>query len=402
MKIAGIVAEYNPFHKGHLHLIQSIRDRTGGCRADAVVAVMSGNFVQRGEPALVSKGERARMAVKSGVDLVLELPLPYSLSSAEGFARGAVGILDALGCVDVLCFGSECADEHALQRAAQTMETERFNELLRYFMESGISYPAARQKALGEVAGQKSAELLSGANNVLGIEYLRVLAQRDSKMDVFTIPRIGAEHDALMPIGDIASASYLRRLMREGRLANLAPYMNVAGYSVLSNAYGEGICPSDVRLIERAVLAKLRLMTVEDIRRTTAASEGLENRFVSAIKQARSIDELISLTKTKRYPQTRIQRMIWSAFLEIDAEYAKLPQPPYVRMLAVGERGHDILNIARGGPLPLVARATQIERMDEAAQQWFELECRASDLYSLTLPNPPACGQEFTYAIAHP
>ena len=402
MKIAGIVAEYNPFHKGHLHLIQSIRDRVGACRADAVVVVMSGNFVQRGEPALLSKAERAKMAVKAGADLVLELPTPYVLSSAEGFARGAVGILDALGCVDVLCFGSEAADETALRRAADVMETARFTELMKYFMEGGISYPAARQKALGEIAGQKAAALLNGANNVLGIEYLRVLAKRNSKMDVFTIPRIGAEHDALTPIGDIASASYIRRLVREGRLANIAPYMNVAGYAVLSSAHAAGVCPSDVRLIERAVLAKLRLMTADDIRRTTAASEGLENRFLNAIKQAQDLEQLIALTKTKRYPQTRIQRMIWSAFLGIPAPLSQSELPPYVRMLAVGDKGHDILNIARNGPLPLVARASQFERMDDTAKQWFEIECRASDLYSLTLPKPPACGQEYTYAIAHP
>ncbi len=402
MKIAGIVAEYNPFHKGHLHLIQTIRDRAGQCRADAVVVVMSGNFVQRGEPALLNKAERARMAVKSGADLVLELPLPYVLSSAEGFARGAVGILDALGCVDVLCFGSECADETALKRAADAMETERFVELMRYFMEEGISYPAARQKALLEVAGQKSAALLNGANNVLGIEYMRVLAQRESRMDVFTIPRIGAEHDALTPLGDIASASYIRRLVREGRLANIAPYMNIAGYQVLSAACGNGTCPSDVRLIERAVLAKLRLMSAEDIRRWTATSEGLENRFLNAIKQAQDLEQLISLTKTKRYPQTRIQRMIWSAFLEIPATYAQNKLPPYVRLLAVGEKGHDILNQARRGPLPLLSRVTQVERLTPEGQAWFEMECRASDLYGLALPKPPACGQECTYAVAHP
>lgn len=400
MKIAGIVAEYNPFHKGHLHLIQSIKDPAGSCRADAVVVVMSGNFVQRGEPALLDKSYRAKMAVASGADLVIELPLPYALSSAEGFARGAISILDRMGCVDVLCFGSESGDVAPLKRAATFMETERFIELMKYFMEEGISYPAARQKALLEVAGQKSAALLTGANNTLAIEYLRALERRGSKMEAFTIPRIGAEHDMLTPVGDIASASYIRRLVRERRLANVAPYMNASSYQHLSSACANGVCPSDPTLLERGILAKLRLMSAEDIAKLPAVSEGLENRFVSAIRQAENLEQLIALTKSKRYPQTRIQRLIWNAFLDVPAQLSE-SEPIYARLLGVGHKGHDILNLAKKGDMPFLTRASQAERMTPEAREWFDLECRATDLYALTLPKPPVCGQEFTYAIAH-
>lgn len=177
MKIAGIVAEYNPFHNGHAHHIQQTRAQDGRCRATHVVAVMSGHFVQRGEPALLPKPERSAWPWPGGADLVLELPLPWSLASAEGFAYGAVSILDALGCVEVISFGSECGDAAALEKAAAVLEEPRFGQLLRFRLEEGISFPEARQKAVADIAGQKTAALFSSPNNTLGIEYLKAAAR---------------------------------------------------------------------------------------------------------------------------------------------------------------------------------------------------------------------------------
>ena len=400
MKIAGIVAECNPLHKGHQHLMERMRDKAGECRADALVVLMSGDFVQRGEPALLGKAARTEMLLAAGADLVLELPLPYVLSSAEGFASGAMRIFHRLGCIEQIGFGSECGDVALLRRAAEQMENERFLQLMKYFMEEGISYPAARQKALAETVGHRYADLLTGANNVLGIEYLRAAAAIGSPITAFTVPRIGAEHDADIPIGDIAGASFLRRVIREGRVANAAPYVSGEVFRILSAAVVAGSCPADSRLLERAVLATLRQMPVERLAEVPGVSEGLENRFLNAIRQAGSLDELVSLTKTKRYPQTRIQRMIWNAFLGVERDMAK-EDAPYVRLLGVGKRGHDVMNLMRKSDLPLLSRAVNLDRFEPRAKQWYDLACRAADLYALTLPKAAPCGGEQTYAVAH-
>ena len=225
MLVAGIVAAYNPFHNGHALHIEKTREPHGGCEATHVVAVMSGSFVQRGEPAILSKFDRARAALAGGADLVIELPVPFSLASAEGFARGAVSLLNALGCVDFLSFGSESGNLKSLQKAIKAMETERFASLLKYQLSLGISFAEAQQKAVAEIAGETTAFLLSTPNNTLGIEYLKALQQTRSNIKPFTVERPGSPHDGMTPIGHLASASYLRTLLQSDRLLNALPYM---------------------------------------------------------------------------------------------------------------------------------------------------------------------------------
>lgn len=401
MKIAGIVAEYNPFHNGHAYQIEKTRDPENGCAATHVAAVMSGNFVQRGEPALLPKADRVRAALAGGVDLVLELPLPWAMSSAENFAYGAVSILDALGCVDAVSFGSECGDLDALLRAADTLDSERFSSLLRYHMGLGISFPEARQKAVSELAGTKTGALLQCPNNTLGIEYIKALRRLRSFMVPYTVRRFGAEHDEMAPLGEFASASYLRTLIRSDRLLGAIPFLPGGPAAVLSEALRERQGAADPQRLDRAVLARLRTLTLEDIAGLPGISEGLENRVFAAIRQAGSLQELADSIKTKRYPLTRVQRLIWSAFLGVPAAFTG-QKPPYARILGANQRGMEILSaIKQSGrcSLPLLSRASQADKLDEAGRTVWKLECRAADLYALTLPIPFPCGAECTTGI---
>lgn len=395
MKIAGIIAEYNPFHNGHAYHIERTRAEKGGCEATHVVAVMSGHFVQRGEPALLPKADRVRMALAGGVDLVLELPLPWALSSAEAFARGGVSILKALGCVDSISFGSECGDVALLEQVADAMESDRFSTLLRYHLEGGIAFPEAQSRAVAEVAGDKLAGLLARPNNTLGIEYIKAVRRLAPSIQPFTVPRMGAEHDDMAPLGDTASAGFLRTVILSGKMLSAAPYMPRTVYRMLSDAAAAGHCPADTRRLERGILSHLRRMPAEELAGCPGISEGLHNRVKEAVSTASTFEELEQAIKTRRYPLTRIRRMLWAAFLGIPRGLSE-QAPPYVRVLGYTERGRAILNKAREASAPLLGRASQAEKLTGTARQVWELECRAADLYALTLPKPFPCGAEYT------
>lgn len=280
------MAEYNPFHNGHAHQIERTRAADNGCGATHVVAVMSGHFVQRGEPALLPKADRVKAALRGGVDLVLELPVPWCLSSAEGFAFGAVSLLDALGCVDVLSFGSECGDLQALEQAVDVLASPRFADLLAYHLEGGLPFPEARQKAAAELRGGV-APLFESPNNTLGIEYIKALRRLTSGMAPFTVRRFGAGHDDRLPAGDMASATFLRSLIEADRLLNATAYMPAPCAAVLAEAAQEGRCPAAVSRLERALLARLRTMSPAEFASLPALSEGLENRLASAARAGR-------------------------------------------------------------------------------------------------------------------
>lgn len=397
MRIAGVVAEYNPFHNGHARHLEKTRVKGGGCEATHIVAVMSGSFVQRGEPAVLPKFDRARAALAGGADLVIELPAPWCLSSAEGFAFGAVSLLEALGCVDALSFGSEAGELKPLQKAVDIMESSRYGSLLRCFTGMGIAYPEAQQKAVAEIGGEKTASVLSTPNNTLGIEYLKALRRLGSRMEPYTVLRQGSAHDSMAPLGDIASASYIRSLLASNRLINSFAYMPSACAHALSEAAQKERLPADPVLAERAVLAKLRLMTAEEFKAVPGISEGLENRVFNAVRKAKTLAELENAIKTKRYPLTRVRRLIWSAFLGIPAGYAA-KRPPYLRVLAANERGKEILSAAQP-TVPLLYRAAQVPKLDEECQALWALENRVTDLYGLTLANPLPCGEDCTVGL---
>ena len=392
MKTVGIVAEYNPFHNGHALLIDRLRDPKGPCGATHVVAVMSGHFVQRGAPARCSKPARAAMALASGVDLVIELPVPWAMASAEHFAEGAVSLLEGLGCVDAVGFGSACGDVPALSKLADLLENERFSALLSYHLQGGIPFPEARQAALQELGGQ--AELLQDANNTLGLEYIKALRKLGSAIQPVTVKRVGAAHDEALPRGNTASASYIRAQIESGRAANAPAYMPSYAAGRLMQACAEGRAPAAVSRIERVLLARLRTMTAADFAALPNVTEGLENRLFAAAREAVSYEDMLDRVKTRRYPRTRLQRILWAALLDIPRK-AETRTPPYIRPLACNRRGEELL--AQGsGTIPVLSRAAHIERLGDFAREVWALENRATDLYALALPTPPPCGAEYT------
>lgn len=397
MRVAGIVAEYNPFHNGHAIHIEKTREPNKGCEATHVVAVMSGSFVQRGEPAVMTKFDRAKAALAGGVDLVIELPVPWCLSSAEKFAFGAVSLLGALGCVDYLSFGSEVGEIEPLQKVVTVMQTPRYASLLKYHLGLGISFAEACQKSVAEIAGKKAAAVFDTPNNTLGIEYLKALQTSGSSIKPCTVTRHGSSHDSMTPIGNTASASYLRTLLTSDRLLNTLPYMPTGCAAILSAAAEAGHIPADTATFERAVLAQLRQLSLADWQANPSISEGLENRFYTAVRTATSLAELEGLTKAKRYPLTRIRRILWSAFLGITDTYTA-KQPPYIRVLAANERGKEILSAAKP-TLPLLHRASQVSALDERAKQLWQLETLATDLHALTLSVPLPCGADYTTGL---
>ena len=380
METAGIVAEYNPFHRGHAWHIAETRRRLGG---DApVVCVMSGHWVQRGECALADKWLRAALALDRGADLVVELPTPWAMASAESFARGAVALLAATGVVNVLSFGSETGELAPLEEAAAALDAPDYPERLRAALGRGLSFPAARQEAAG-------AACLSAPNNNLGVEYLRSLRALGSTIRPLTVPRQGAGHDG-PAAGGYASASELRRLLRAGRGEEAAPYLTAPWSGELA----------DMQHIERAVLARLRTMGEGDWAALPdgGGAEGLPSRLAKAAREAVSLEDFYARAKTRRYPHARLRRLALAAFLGLRA--AERPAaPPYVRVLGLGGRGRALLRRMKDTcPLPVIVKPAQARELDGPARTLFESEARYTDLYGLCFPAPRPCGAEWIHS----
>ncbi len=393
MKTAGIVAEFNPFHSGHARLIRILRENG----ADLVAVAMSGNFVQRGEAAVLSKWARARQALLCGADLVVEIPLPWAVAGAEKFAFGGVSVLNALG-ADVLGFGSECGSADRLRQASGALSSPLLRRALRRELEGGATFAAARQKAAGEVFGPETAELLRGPNDILGIEYLKALERLGSRMEPFAVRRTGAAHGDLRPDGASASSASLRAMIRGGRAC--AAYMPPPAFGILREELKAGRAPAGLSFLERGILAKLRTLKREDFSRLPDLSEGLENRVYAASRRAGTLEELYALAKTKRYPHARIRRIVLSAFLGLRASDSAGPVP-YLRVLGIGRGGAAILRKAKEvGALPVVSRRADVRPLGEAARSLFRLENRAADLYALCMPGACPCGLEETSGVA--
>lgn len=390
MAVAGIIAEYDPFHNGHLLHLR----RTAEYASDGVVVVLGGNFTQRGAAALLGKRYRTEAALRGGADLVLELPLPFALSRAQTFARGGVTALWALGCVDLLSFGSECGDIDRLRRAADAVESEGTQRYIRQALETGKSYAAAREAAVRALYGDEIADVLRAPNNILGVEYLNACRALAPEMICMTVSRQGALHDAQHPAGNFASASFLRKKIRNGE--TVSDFLPPFSKTILQRALQEGGAPAALEKLETALLAYLRKCTPQDFQNTPDISEGLENRILKAARTARTLSELFDTAKTKRYSHARIRRTVLAAFLGIENRHLQ-GGLPYLRVLGLSERGKAILHTARKtARLPIVLRASDVQKLSEAAKQLFALECTATDLYALCLPRTGICGSEMT------
>ena len=348
----GIICEFNPFHGGHKYLIDSVKKE-----GDAVICAMSGNYVQRGEPAVFDKFSRAQEAVKNGADLVIEIPTVCSTLSAQGFAEAGVKLLEATGICNALAFGAECDDEDELKRLANEIK-EKDGEI-KAELAKGCSYPVARKNVI-------KSPVLDEPNNILALEYLRC-----STLEPIVVKRIGKGHDS---DDELYSASEIRKTLRDEETAR-------------------------AENCERAILYKLRTMTADDFLKIEDVSEGLENRIVEAVKTAKSLEELYSLIKTKRYTHSRIRRIILRAYLGIDSSVQKEPQ--YLRILAFSERGRDLLSeIKKTAKLPLITKFSDAKAACGEVLAQFENECRYTDIYNLFFKEPKPCDAEKTNRIA--
>ena len=393
MRIAGIIAEYDPFHKGHAAHIAATRAENGG-NATHIVAVISGNFTQRGEPALVDKFHRAEMALANGADLVVELPLPWAMAPAESFAAGGVAILKALGCVNVLSFGSECGNVETLQALANLPQHKDYPATLRQALSTGVPYAAAGQMAACSLVGEDTAKHLATPNNTLGIEYIRAATLQQADWAYFTMQRQGALHNESTPNQGFASASLIRGLVRENILADAIPYLPAESTTVLENAFTSGHIATCASNLEVSLLAHLRRMQEEEFLHLPWLSEGIENRLYSVVRTAETYTALLAEAKTRRYPMARLRRVLWSALLGVRVEDCA-GLPPYIRVLGMNARGREILNAASPS-LPILTRTAQLKDLDERCNRIFDLECTATDLHALCMPHPYPCGRDHT------
>lgn len=403
MHITGIISEYNPFHNGHKYLIESHRKRHS---PDGVIAVMSGSFTQRGEAAILDKWTRAAIAVQNGADLVLELPFCFAVRSAEHFARGGTSLLQRLGIVDTLCFGSECADAALLQRAARIQKTPQFGELLQSELKNGASYAAAACTALSRLSGIDEAVLRS-PNMILGMEYMKssLDAAKDSFIFNFDIvERRAAGHNDETLHGSFASGTAIRKTVKQGSLDALANTVPAQTFEELKKLHRENLPSIDVLFLP--LLKELRLARPEQLSTVYGVKEGLENRLIECARTARTMGELLDDVKSRRYPYTALQRLLLYILLDISAEQMNIFDrcgPLYARVLAFNSRGRELLSkIKKNAAVPLItktaAHLNSRSRRDNLsyAEKMLALDIAATELYALCRAVPAPFGADFT------
>lgn len=402
MKVLGLITEYNPFHNGHLYHLRESKRQSG---ATHTIAVMSGNFLQRGAPALFHKWLRAQMAVEAGVDLVIELPTPYACATAELFAFGGVKLLDALGIVDTLYFGSEAGQLQSLLEIAQLLVNPPpgLNGQIKAGLKKGLSYPAARSQGLIaylEEQGSFSLEglqelkdLIKSPNNILAIEYLKALTQLNSPITPGTILRKKAPYHSTELFAQYASATAIRtHLQGGGALDSLRGTMPATSLRLMETAMLAEIGPIYLKDMEQALLVSLRRSDPESLRKVFDVSEGLENRILKGALHQTTLEGLLEACKSKRYPITRLQRIFIHHLLGITRRDMEAFQqgggPQYIRVLAFNQEGRRLLKAAGNkARLPIITKLSHYTPENPLAQEMLKFDLRATDLYRLFIKN---------------
>ena len=385
LSCVGVIAEFNPLHSGHRYLLNA------AAKHGTVVCALSGNFVQRGDTALLEKRIRAKAALQNGADLVLELPVCWSMSTAQNFALGGISLLDYIGC-DTVMFGSECGNVDKLYKTADILASDRFGKELSAFTEQGMTFAAAREAA-ARLCGVPDG-ILNCPNNTLGVEYIAAAKRIGAAMEFKTVRRAGAAHDSDETENEHLSASVLRERLIHGDFEFASRFIPK---NVMSFFGPEDL--SDIHRLDRAVPAVLRTKSESELQALPDLSEGIENKLFSAIRLATDLDGLYNMIKTKRYTLARIRRLVLSAFIGIDNS-CFMKKPPYLRVLGFTPAGEALLKErSQNCPVPIIARAADIKRLDTSAFKVFETEGRATDLYALSLKKPLECGLEYTSKI---
>lgn len=387
MSVTGIVCEFNPFHNGHKYLIDSVKND-----GDIIVAVMSGNFVQRGEPAFFPKEQRIKAALECGADIVLELPFIYSIASAEIFAKAAVTILDAFGC-EKIAFGTENADIKAIKTAANILSDGEFDARIEKYLETGISYPSARQAAFNEYDVNFD---ISAPNNILGVEYVKAISKIDSKMIPAAVKRVGAGYNENKAENGFASASYLRKLIAEK--GDVSEFVPSAAGKIYADALKNGSYVS-WQQYNIAMLSILRQKAYSDLSYIAYMAEGLENRIIAAVKENVTVQGVCDSAKTKRFTHSRIRRAVLASCFGVTAQDLKIPVP-YCRLTGFRtEKNNELGRLASECKIPFAVRKSDIIKIgSENALRVFKFENKSTDFYNLILHNQQNCASEMTFS----
>ncbi|MDR3563860.1 MAG: nucleotidyltransferase [Negativicutes bacterium] len=397
MQAIGIIAEYNPFHNGHRWHLDQSRAISG---QDLVIAVMSGHFVQRGEPAAFDKWTRAEMAVSAGVDLVLELPAVFAVRSAEYFATGGIRLLQSLGVVDRVAFGAENADLEVLSAIADAVDDPITIEYLKLGLESGETYAKALGRALARKSGAAAA-VIAAPNNILAIEYIRAIRRFAPRLCPLPIPRRGVGHHEADITGPIASATAIRQALADKTIDQEAICAAMPAFSASSikSAMVSGRGPVFFADFDQMLLAKLRSMPLADLADLPDVNEGLQNKIKAAALQVTTARDLLSNIKSKRYSHTRLQRILIHALLGCSQSRLRdfdATGPLYARVLAFSDRGRTLLRqLSRTSDIPVITKTTRFLNSSQRdshsltpLQAMLAVDTLATDLYMLAMPNP--------------
>lgn len=396
MKVLGFVAEYNPFHKGHKYHLDKSKEKSA---ADFSIAVMSGSFLQRGQPSFIDKWTKAKMAVNNGIDLVIELPFIFSTQSAETFAYGAIKLLDSLNVVDYLSFGSELENIEVLKKISSILSEEPkfYKEKLKYYLDQGLSFPNARNNALEDyILNSKSSldydykEILKGSNNILAIEYLKALSKLNSKISPISIKRIGNKYNDTSINGDFASATAIRHSIKNNGLASIKNLVPGETYSCLENYIDKYKSFNYTENYEDILIYLLRTVDADKIKGLIDIENGLENRIIEKGSQYNNINEIIDNIATKRYPKTRIQRILvhlLNGLYKKDFDELNDLYPSYIRVLASNDKGLSLLReIKNNSTLPIITKFSNYKYLnDDTINKIIYFDKKATDIFYLGL-----------------
>lgn len=388
--VLGIIAEYNPFHNGHLYHLEQAKKMTN---SDYTVCIMSGNFVQRGDTAILDKWARTKMNLANGIDLVIELPTIYSTSSSENFAMGAVKLLNSLKIVDFLSFGSENCEIDILNNIATVLyeEPKQFTSILAHELSKGISFPKARENALLMYLNniQKYSNVLNQSNNILGIEYLKALKKLKSHIIPSSVKREKVYYNSQHIVDEYASSTAIRELLRREIFEEIRPVMPDNSYMLLREQYENGNFVENLSVFEKEIIFKLRTMSIQEISNLPDVTEGLEFAIKNASNNCNNLQDLISMVKSKRYTQTRIQRILVYCLLGITKKEMEISKKiePYVRVLGFNNKGKILLSaISKANPkLNIITSVKKF--MDESTNKnlksMLEKDILATNIYTL-------------------
>ncbi len=405
-QVLGIIGEYNPFHNGHLYHIAKSKEETG---ANYVICVISGNFVQRGNTSIINKWAKAKMALANGADLVIELPTIYSISSAENFAEGAIKILNSLKIVDTLSFGMETKDISILNNIANVLyaEPKEYVTILAHELQKGNSFPKARENALMMYLNdiKKYANVLSGSNNILGIEYLKALKKTKSDIMPVGIKREKVLYNDEYMVDEFASATAIRKMLMTRQFDDIRKTMPRSSYQILGQELKDGHYVIDLSKFEKEIMYALRKMTIEQIKNLPDVTEGLEVSIKNAAESCNRLDDLINIIKSKRFTQTRIQRILLYALLGIDKKKMDVARKisPYVRVLGLNNKGKQLLSeIVRNNPKINIITSVK-KYMDNVGnknlKEMLQTDIFATNIYTLGYESDSWANLDYTNKI---